>query len=196
MQRKEDQVVEIDGVAGAQGGLIAGLNVPRQGRGVGVVKHGGAPSAVAKAAQERQDGVRIGLGTAAGNVAEDFLDRAQLLRLAVNDEIAFVAQAFDVLAQDAHAKGVERADRRPRRLVPGGGGADAAQKLRDALLHLSRRLVGKGHRQDVGGRDALLDQSGHAKGNNAGLARAGSGQDQHRPFDGFDRLALRRVQGG
>jgi hypothetical protein len=91
-------------------------------------------------------------------VAEDAFDRAQLIGLGVNDEIALVAQALDVLAQNPHAQRMKGADGRARRLFAVLGFCDAPQKLADALLHFARRLVGEGHRQDMPRPDALLDR--------------------------------------
>ena len=50
-------------------------------------------------------------------MAENFFDRAELVGFAVNNKIALVAQALDVLAEDARAQGMEGAD---------GGGAGFA----------------------------------------------------------------------
>ena len=57
-----------------------------------------------------------------GDAAEDFFDGAELVGFAVNDKIALEAELLDVLAEDAHAEGMEGADggraavwRRPRR---------------------------------------------------------------------------------
>ena len=45
------------------------------------------------------------------------------------------------------------------------------------------------------GRDAaLLDEISDAMGDDAGLARAGSGEDQHRAVDGFDGFTLLGIQ--
>jgi len=40
----------------------------------------------------------------------------------------------------------------------------------------------------------VLDEIGDAVGNDAGLAAAGAGEDQHRALGGFDGFALLRVQ--
>ena len=67
----------------------------------------------------------------------------------------------------------------------------------DPLLHLARRLVGEGDGEDLG-RPGLArgDQVGEPGGQRRGLAGAGAGEDQHRPFGGQHRLALRRVEAG
>ena len=67
----------------------------------------------------------------------------------------------------------------------------------DALGHLAGGLVGEGDGQDGVGRDAFLaDQPGDAAGDDAGLARAGSGEDQQRAFGGLDGGALFGIQVG
>jgi hypothetical protein len=65
----------------------------------------------------------------------------------------------------------------------------------DAVLHLAGRLVGEGDGEDLRrigppGRDDM----GDAGRQDAGLAGAGAGQDEHRPVECLDRLALLRVQ--
>ena len=78
-----------------------------------LIMGGGALAAVFVAAQKAQDRGGIGFFALGGNLREDFFDRAQLLRLIVDDEIGFVAQLLNVLAQDAHAERMKRANRRP-----------------------------------------------------------------------------------
>ena len=70
-----------------------------------------------------------------------------------------------------------------------------AHQLLDPFGHLAGRLVGEGDGENRVRRDAdVFDQVSDAIGDDAGLAAAGPGQDQHRPFDGFDRLALLWIQ--
>ena len=57
-------------------------------------------------------------------------------------------------------------------------------------LHLAGGLVGEGDGEDVAGADALLQQVGDAARDDARLAAAGAGQDEQRPFDVRDGLAL------
>ncbi len=71
----------------------------------------------------------------------------------------------------------------------------APDEFGGALLHFAGGFIGEGDGQDISGVDALLDQAGHARGDDARFARAGAGQNQNRPLGGFDRLALRRIQG-
>ena len=68
------------------------------------------------------------------------------------------------------------------------------QKPRDALLHFARGLVGEGDGEDVSGRDAFGNEVGDAERDDAGLARASSGEDQHRAVQRFDGLALLGIE--
>ncbi len=70
-----------------------------------------------------------------------------------------------------------------------------ADQPADAFAHLLRRLVGEGDRQDFG-RIGLagIEQVRQPRGQCGGLARARTGQHQHRPIGGQHRVALRIVQ--
>ena len=81
--------------------------------------------------------------------------------------------------------------------VPSQGmpSATGPSKVRDALLHLARRLVGEGHGQDLRGEGAPgRDEMGDAGGQHARLAGAGAGQHEHGPVGRLDRAALLRVE--
>ena len=94
----------------------------------------------------------------------------------------------DITPQDASAGGVERGDE--RRVA-------AAEQLLDTLGHLACRLVGEGDRHDVpGAHPPLADQVGDAVGDDPGLARAGSGQDEERSLAVQHGRFLGRVQVG
>ena len=93
-----------------------------------------------------------------------------------------------LLGEQPEAEGVEGGDPHLGPGVAGQGG--------DPLPHLGRRLVGEGDGQDGARVEPLLEQPGHAVGDDPGLARAGAGQDQQRPLGGLDRLELRRVERG
>ncbi len=87
-------------------------------------------------------------------------------------------------------KRVEGADQRL-------GQRGVAEQPVDALAHLAGGLVGEGDGQDGVRRDALLaDQPGDAAGDDAGLARAGSGENQQGAFGGLDGGALFGIQVG
>ncbi len=107
-QREQDQIVEIDGVAGVQGGFVAFANVLGHGANAFIAERRGAFAAVFVAAQQAENGGRIGLFAFGGNLREDFFNRAELLGFVVDDEIAFVTEFLDVLAENADAQGSER----------------------------------------------------------------------------------------
>ena len=68
------------------------------------------------------------------------------------------------------------------------------QKLADTLLHFARGLVGEGDGEDISGRDGFGNEVRDAERDDAGLAGAGPGQDQQRPLEGFDGLALLGIE--
>ena len=96
------------------------------------------------------------------------------------------AQRFDVAPQHAHAERVKGRDH-------GLGDGESANQLVHALDHLAGGLVGEGDGEDGLRHHAqVLDQMGDAVGDDARLAAARAGQDQHRAVGGFDGFALLR----
>src|ERR1019366_4513852 len=100
---------------------------------------------------------RVGLLPLRGNLRQDLLNGTELFRLVINDEVALVAELLNMLAQDAHAQRMERADRwwlvdrcglmagicAPR--VGFRAPGCLREHLEDAFLHLARGLVREGH---------------------------------------------------
>ena len=80
-------------------------------------------------------------------------------------------------------------------LVPALFGS-LGQQFADALLHFAGGFVGEGHAEDLARRNAALHHVRDAKRDHAGLARARAGQDQHRAANGFNGLALLRIERG
>ncbi len=181
-QREQNQIVEIHGVAGVQRGFVTlGECARASARTLSIAESRRVFAAVLELAQHRQHRAGIGLLALGGNVREDFFDRAELLRFVVDDEIAFVAQFLDVLAQNADAERMEGADGRAVRLCASESGfRRSGSSLRDALLHFARGLVGERDAEDVSRRNAALDHVRDAEGDDARLARARARQDQHR----------------
>jgi hypothetical protein len=71
----------------------------------------------------------------------------------------------------------------------------AAHQRRDPLAHLARGLVGERHRQRLLGNGLALGQEvGDTVREDAGLARAGAGQDQDRAVGCEHGGALRGIQ--
>ncbi len=84
----------------------------RHGAHAGLVKHGSTLAAVFEAAQQAQNGRRIGFFAAGGDMREDFLYCPELFRFVINDEVSLVTKLLDVLPKDAHAERMERGYRR------------------------------------------------------------------------------------
>ncbi len=98
-----------------------------------------------------------------------------------------VAERLGLLAQDARAGRMKRADPRPARIL--------AHQRRDPLAHLARRLVGESHGQHpLGRRLAFGQQVGDTVGQYAGFARAGAGQDENWPFGREHGVALGGIE--
>ena len=120
-------------------------------------------------------------------VAQDVAGEPDRVGLVVDRERRRVPQHLRVAAQDAHTCGVERGHPHLLRHRP--------DERADAGLHLLRGLVGEGDRQDLERRHVLLfDQVGDAVGEHARLARAGTGDDQKRPFGVDDGIELGGIQ--
>ncbi len=72
-----------------------------------------------------------------------------------------------------------------------------AEHLTQAQLHLARRLVGEGDREDfTGARAAHAENVGDTAGQHAGFAGAGARQHQHRSIQRFHGLTLLRIEPG
>ena len=96
-------------------------------------------------------------------------------------------QRFDVAPQHTHAEAMKGAQRRL-------GERAVAQDLVHPLGHLLGGFIGEGDRKDLIGGDAtLLDQIGNAVRHHPRLARACTGQQQHRPVHSDDAILLLRV---
>ncbi len=64
------------------------------------------------------------------------------------------------------------------------------EQVDDALPHLRGGLVGERERQDLPRRDPAGDQVGHPPGDDAGLARTGTGEDEQGALGVLDGLGL------
>ncbi len=103
-------------------------------------------------------------------------------------EIGLQLHQFGMEAQDAAADGVKGAE--PRHAFD-----RLAQHLAEPQLHLARRLVGEGDREDLARpRPARAQDMGDPAGQHPGLAGAGPGQHQNRPVQRFHRLALLGIE--
>ena len=121
---------------------------------------------------------------------QQLLQQPDLIVDIEHGEVRFELHQFGMDTQDAAADRVEGAE--PRHAFDG-----LAEHLAEPVLHLARRLVGEGHRQDlVRPCPALAQDVGDAGGQHAGLAGAGAGQHQNRSVQRDHRLALLRVEAG
>ena len=121
---------------------------------------------------------------------QDLFDDADLVVDVQNREIRLQTDHFRVAPQDFHADRMESAQ--PRHALD-----DLPDHLADAQLHLARRLVGEGDRQDVAGPGAAeIEDVGDPRRQNAGFPRPRAGQHQHRAVERLDCFPLLRVQIG
>ena len=88
--------------------------------------------------------------------------------------------------QQAVGNGVEGAAPELAGICPGEGG--------DSLQHFAGGFVGEGEQQNAPGGHAVLQQPGYAVGEGAGLAAAGTGNDECLGGGGGDGGVLLRVQ--
>jgi hypothetical protein len=117
------------------------------------------------------------------------LGEPHLVGLVVDREIGAVAEPRRLAPEDPPARRVEGHHPHP---LP-----DVAEDALEALLHLPRRLVREGDRQDLLRLDpAGGDEVRDAVREHAGLARARSRDDEHRPLGRENRLALGGIQVG
>ena len=206
-EREQDQVVEIHGIAGAQGGFVAGPDVLRHRADAGIAEDRGALAAVAESAQQAEDRRRVGLFPFGGDLRQDLLNGPQLLRLVIDDEVALVAQLLDMLAQDAHAQRVEGADSRLS-----VDGVRVASRCRDFGLWTSDFGLSCGSSlatRSCISRAALLvkvtprmcpgampraDHVRDAESNDPRLAGSGAGKNQDRAVNRLHGLSLLRVE--
>ena len=91
--------------------------------------------------------------------------------------------------EQPRAERMKRGKPGPPRRDPG-----AQQEVRDTIAHLFRGFVGERDRKNGFGGDSAGNQIGHAIRDRTGLAGAGTGEDQHRAFHGFDGQPLLGVQ--
>ena len=196
-QRQQNQIVEVHGIAGVQGGFVTLSDVFGQRADAWIAKDAVAAfAAVFELAQHCQHRAGIGLFAFGGNGGKNFFYRRKLLGFVVNDEILFVAKFVNVHPQYADAERMKRADGRAVRLILGGIRAPARQQFVHAFLHFARGLVCECHAENVTRCDAALDHVRDAKGDDARLACARAGEDQHWTTNGLGGLALLRVERG
>ena len=142
---------------------------------VGVVGGLGHLAGVLKTALGRGDAGQESPGVVALGVdlrkLHGGFDGVGLVVLIVDGEVTIEADAFTVASQDAGAYGVEGAH--------GHRFSGSQHQAVQAFAHFARGLVGEGDgKYAPGSHSALFDEVGDAVGDDAGLAGAGSRDDQ------------------
>ena len=192
VHRAQDQVVEVQGVAAAQGRLVVleelGVLLLDEGAGLlGRLRRRGV--VVLPAADHRPGGVGRELLGVDVALAHHALEQAHAVVGVEDGEARLDAHRLAVAAQDLQAGGVEGAD-------PEGGPA-LAHGPAHPLAHLAGGPVGEGEGQDPARvHAALAQQPGDAGGQDPGLAAAGAGDHQHRSLGRGHRAALGVVEVG
>ncbi len=185
---EEQQVIEVDGTRLAQRLLVAEVDL---GDLLGVVVVGvglvglGVHEFVLGVGDGAEHGARRPVGRLQVHRLEHALHGAHLVAGVVDGVVGLEPGQLGTLgvaAQQAGAEGVEGGDGEPAQawvrgsaLFEGVGAGDLGD---DALAHLAGGFVGEGQGEDAPGRRALLDDLCDAPGDDAGLARAGGGEDE------------------
>ena len=165
--RTGEQVIEVHRIGAREAALelcidARGLLV---GGAVGLQGHLlGRDEGVLCVADDGADGVERVLLWVDVEVSHDVAHQAAGVVVIVDGEVGAVAQKLRILAQDAHAHGMKRANPHATR---------AGHQLGKALAHLCRGLVGEGDGQDLPGAHALVaNHVGNTIRQHARLARA------------------------
>ncbi len=204
VDRRHDEVVEIERVGLPQTALIHRVGLREHRVGGGLRARGGRLAlSVADAAGEgllvdelvlevahlvREAARRVPLGIEV-ELAHHRRHEALAVGRVVDREVRLQPNAPGLAAQDPHARTVERAD-------PHGPGARPDEGL-DALAHLARGLVREGDRKDLARLHiAVVEQVGDPVRQHARLARTGARDDEQRRSGVDDGLALLRVEPG
>ena len=117
------------------------------------------------------------------------LDERTAVGSVVDGEIGFISQMFALPTQDARKDGVKRSGPKIARSL-------CSHNLRNAVVHLTCRLVGESQCQDVPRHHSLLQKIGYLVSKHTRLARTGTGNDQRRTADVLHRFELRRIELG
>ncbi len=181
---EEEEVVEIHGVLGAELVLVADGELGEK----VVLQIGDIDSFVFRFGNFRKDVLGFDFLIGAAHADEKLFHDAHLVGVGGDGEILFVAELVYAPAQEAHAEGVEGAD---RHLVGCVLGYHAA----DTVFHLGGGLVGEGDGEDFRRIHLPLQHVGDTAGDGAGFSGSGTGQDHYGAIEIGDRLALGVVEG-
>ena len=189
--RVHQQVVEVHRAGLGQAGLVLGVDL----RLLALERVGGPGERLLRRDQLVLPQADLALRTprreplgVQPQVADHVAGQPLRIALVVDAEAARVAQRVAVDPQDAHARGVERAD--PHRLHP------RPHQRGHAVLHLVRRLVGERDGEDRRRRHPVVHQVGDPVGEDTGLAGTGAGHHQQRPATVDHGVQLVRVERG
>ena len=189
--REEQQVVEVERVVLAQQRFVPrphergdALELALRRRG----HVGRSVQLVLRAGDRRGD--RAGRDHLLGDalVGHRLAQERALVGLVVDRERPIDANDRPVVAEQPRAEAVERTDRQLPDPLP-------IQQAVEPLAHLTRSLVREGHREDRPRGHPLADEVRDAVCEDAGLARAGAGEDQQRAFAVGDSGALLGIEG-
>ncbi len=139
------------------------------------------------AADDGQQIPRLQRFFADANVAQRRSGHRFLVAPVANCEIERVRQRRDFLPQNSYAERVKRAYQRLFR-------AGFSEQFRGSFLHFAGGFFGKLYRQYFIGGDPVANQLGHPMGDDAGLSRAGAGQNQERSGKRPHGFLLGRVE--
>lgn len=190
VDRRHDQVVEVERVGLAEAGLVHGV-----GLGEGLLETVGGlggevllvDQLVLQVADLGAEGLRREPLGVEVQVTADEGHEALGVGGVVDRERRGEAELLALAPQDPHTRAVE--GHHPHRVRA------RADELLDALLHLARGLVGEGDREDLARVDVPLAQEvGDAVGEHTGLAGARTGHDEQRGAGVHDGRALVLVQ--
>ena len=178
--RLADQIVEVEGVRGAQALLILPVDLGDRLRGRFAALLGGRGRTV----RIHQFVLEVGyrdpdpsgaelLGVEV-QVAHDHAEQpARVVRIVDREIGVHPGQQRRLGAQDSHAGGVKSADPHPQRA--------RTDQIDHSFAHLGGGFVGEGDREYLAGTDvALGEQVRDPAGEHRGLARPGAGDDQQR----------------
>lgn len=117
------------------------------------------------------------------------LDGCKLVGIIKNGKVRGETSGRSFTAQQTRTKGMKSGEPGTFRRNSG-----AEEQVGDAILHFFGRFVGESDSENGLCRHAARNQIGHAESYGAGLAGAGSGQNQNRAFGSFRSEALFRIE--
>jgi hypothetical protein len=190
-QHVKQQVAEIGGVQGLQALLISRIQCDRLVLVPALfacrdLRRG--PAAVLPPVDQRCQPLRRPALLVDVSLGEHLLEQPQLVVGVEDREVAFEPDQSGVPPQHPRRDRMEGAEE--LHALRG-----AAEEQRHPVLHLARRLVGEGNREDLRRpRPPGEDDVRKAAGQRARLARPRAREEQHRAFGGEHGLALGRVE--